>query len=126
MFWKSNLQLELKSCSLHHVDMVHLSGDWEAIWRIIGVYGYPNNKEKYKTWALLKSLNVSGLPWFCFGDFNEILGQHKKTGNNGKTQALIGDFKKRYNSVNCTIWVTQAMLSHSQTTEVVSKMYKKD
>ena len=94
MFWKSHLQLELKSYSLHHVDMVHLSEDGKAIQRVTGVYGYPNNEEKHKTWALLKSLHTNDLLWLCFGDFNEILGRHEKTGNNGKNQALIGRFQE--------------------------------
>jgi len=59
-----------------------------------GLWGYPNNEEKHKTWALLKSLNTSGLPWVCFRDFNEILGQHEKIGNNGKNQALIRGFQE--------------------------------
>ena len=92
MFWKSHLQLELNSYSLHHVDMAHLDENGEATWRITGVYGYPNEGEKHKTWALLQSLNMSDLPWLCFGDFNEILGQHEKTGNNGKNQALVRGF----------------------------------
>jgi len=72
MLWKDQLELTLKSWSSNHIDMEGTGSDSNHRWRITGIYGYPENANKHKTWELIASLNSSALPWLCFGDFNEI------------------------------------------------------
>ncbi|PWA33159.1 hypothetical protein CTI12_AA624890 [Artemisia annua] len=53
-------------------------------WRGSGIYGWPTNQDKYRTWMLLHSLKSSSmLPWVCFGDFNEVLYTFEKVGARG-------------------------------------------
>jgi len=42
--------------------MEGLGSDSNPIWRIIGIYGFPDDEDKYKTWNLIASLNNSALP----------------------------------------------------------------
>uniref|UniRef100_A0A803MKH0 Uncharacterized protein n=1 Tax=Chenopodium quinoa TaxID=63459 RepID=A0A803MKH0_CHEQI len=43
-------------------------------WRFTGVYGHPEDENKYKTSVLLESLKGSDdKPWLCGGDFNLML-----------------------------------------------------
>jgi len=64
--------------------MKNLAQDGETMWRLMGVYGYLDNEDKHNTWVLLKSLNNSSLPWLCFSDYNEVLGEHEKNGGMAK------------------------------------------
>lgn len=42
-----------------------------VMWRLIGIYGWPDMENKYKTWDLIRSLcNYKG-PLLLGGDFNE-------------------------------------------------------
>jgi hypothetical protein len=50
-------------------------------WRFTGVYGFPQTKDRHKTWTLLRDLYAQeDLPWLAAGDFNEILFQREKEG----------------------------------------------
>jgi len=80
LFWKDNVELTLKSWSSHHIDMEGLGSSCTPKWRITGIYGFPEEENKHKTWDLIASLNSPTLPWLCFGDFNEILEHRDKQG----------------------------------------------
>jgi len=71
--------------------MEGLGSDNSPICTITGIYGFPDDEDKYNTWGLIASLNNSMLPWLSFRDFNEILVQHdNKVGpQNHKLQLTI-------------------------------------
>ena len=100
IFWRDSISLVLKSMSPNHIDLEGLGWEGNPIWRITGIYGYPNDEEKHKTWSLIANLNNSALPWLCFGDFNEILAQEEKKGGLLKPQAAIDKFRKAVNECN--------------------------
>ena len=76
--WKSELTVEVKSWSKHHIDAVVFAENG-SYWRCTWIYGHLEMCQKHHTWTLLKKLaNLSSLPWLCFGDFNEILWPHEK------------------------------------------------
>jgi len=72
--------------------MEGMGGDSTLIWSITGIYGFPDDESKHKTWDLIASLNTSNLPWLCFGDFNDILEHQDKKGGSPKPQVLIDNF----------------------------------
>ena len=84
----------MKSISLNHIDLEDLGREGNPIWRITGIYGFPNDEDKCKTWNVIASLNNSALPWLCFGDFNELLAQQEKRGDPPKPQGLVDNFLK--------------------------------
>ncbi|KAK9683154.1 hypothetical protein RND81_10G119900 [Saponaria officinalis] len=53
----------------------------EGWWKGIGIYGWPELCNKYKTWDMLRSLCYGdNIPTILFGDFNEILSNNEKEG----------------------------------------------
>ncbi|KAF7835207.1 Exo_endo_phos domain-containing protein [Senna tora] len=74
LLWRSSVDIRISSFSLNHIDAVISEGLPHRNWRLTGVYGYPNDSDKHKTWQRLTTLFHScSLPWMCLGDFNEIL-----------------------------------------------------
>ncbi|KAK9232713.1 hypothetical protein WN943_022961 [Citrus x changshan-huyou] len=80
LLWNSEVVVEVKSFSKHHIDAV-VNFENGSFWRCTGVYGHPEAEQKHNTWTLLHRLaSLSSLPWLCFGDFNEILLLNRKQG----------------------------------------------
>lgn len=72
MFWRDEIDLSLTSQSQHHMDFEVSETNGEK-WRLTGMYGYPEEENKHKTWELMEELKgVNDLPWLCLGDFNWI------------------------------------------------------
>jgi len=94
LFWKGHVDLALKSWSLNHKEVEGLGSDGKPIWRLMGIYGFPDDEDKPKTWDLIRSLNNAELPWLCFADFTEILVQDEKQVGPPKSQALLDEFQK--------------------------------
>ncbi|PWA52122.1 hypothetical protein CTI12_AA457560 [Artemisia annua] len=62
------------------------------------MYGWPMQQEKYRTWALLRSLKTNQRrPWVCFGDFNEALYAFEKAGRRGCNNSQMKDFLEACN-----------------------------
>ena len=81
MFWKA-----LQSTQIH-------LENWRSF------YYYLDNVDKYNSWDLLKSTNMSDLR-LCSGNFNETLGVHGKGGEDDKTQGLIKGFEEVFQECN--------------------------
>lgn len=80
LLWSRDVDLEIKSYLNHHIDAIitELSGAFK--WRFIGFYGYFETHLRNESWNLLSYLNNQfSLPWFCCGDFNEILSINEKS-----------------------------------------------
>ena len=81
LLWSSDTNLEIKSYSNHNIDAIITEADNGLSWRFIGFYGYPETHLREESWKLLFYLNSQfNLPWFCCGDFNEILSMTEKAG----------------------------------------------
>lgn len=58
-------------------------------------------QQKKHTLTLLRRLvGLSSYPWLCFGDFNEILHTHEKTGGNNRNLNLVVDFRHAIKDCN--------------------------
>ncbi|KAL8457055.1 hypothetical protein ACS0TY_035044 [Phlomoides rotata] len=92
LLWKSDLEVTIQSFSLHHIDAL-VGGDFD--WRLTGIYGHPEDCQKWHTWALLDRLGVgfSGR-WLCMGDFNEIMFGYEKMGGVLMTEGRMVAFKE--------------------------------
>ena len=75
---KNDVVVDTQTYSPNHIE-VHVSSPMQALWRMISVYGHPEERMKSETWRLLKHLWArASLPWMCIGDFNEILYSEEK------------------------------------------------
>lgn len=79
MMWLDCLSLNILSYSAHHI-MCKVSGNVnKGDWFILGIYGWPENNARDRTWRLMTSIKRSMLdPWLCMGDFNEIMWSFEK------------------------------------------------
>ncbi|PWA73584.1 hypothetical protein CTI12_AA146360 [Artemisia annua] len=83
LFWKKDCDLAVENFSRNHIDFL-VKEDGGNVWRGTGIYGWPTQQEKFRTWALLRSLqSYQRRPWVCFGDFNEVLYAYEKAGRRG-------------------------------------------
>lgn len=81
LLWSSDTNLEIKSFSNNHIDAVITDPIDSFTWRFTGFYGHPVTHLRGDSWKLLSYLNNQfSLPWFCCGDFNEILSVNEKAG----------------------------------------------
>jgi exonuclease III len=73
LFWRSEVEVGVKSFSKYHIDSVIQEEDGLK-WRFTGIYGEPKSEDRDNTWETLHYLNHQfQMPWLCGGDFNEIL-----------------------------------------------------
>jgi len=81
LFWRKNLDLEIFNYSKSHILVVIKDADGQPFWQFTGFHGNPDTTRRGESWALLRHLKtLLPLPWFCEGDFNEIVEQSKKEG----------------------------------------------
>uniref|UniRef100_A0A803MS51 Endonuclease/exonuclease/phosphatase domain-containing protein n=1 Tax=Chenopodium quinoa TaxID=63459 RepID=A0A803MS51_CHEQI len=78
--WKSSVDVVVNNYSKNHIDAV-INSSGQKKWRFTGIYGHPEDENKYKTGLLLKGLwNSQGGPWLYGGDFNLLLQSSEKMG----------------------------------------------
>ncbi|KAL0298088.1 UNVERIFIED_CONTAM: hypothetical protein Scaly_3073100 [Sesamum calycinum] len=81
LLWCKDIEVWLQSFLGNHIDATVKSEECPTGWRFTGFYGNLDVARQKDMWNLLRNLaKVSMRPWFCGGDFNEILGQHEKQG----------------------------------------------
>ena len=81
LLWMNEVRLEVKSFSVQHIDANIKDCNGANVWRFTGYYGNPEVSQRCRSWDLLRQLkNQSSLPWFCAGDFNEIVADNEKIG----------------------------------------------
>lgn len=69
-------------------------GAQEASWRFTGFYGESRRELWHRSWDLLKLLQTRGtLPWFCAGDFNEILDPGEQFGGLVRSERQMDGFR---------------------------------
>ena len=98
LLWSNDTNLEIKSYSNHHIDAIITEADNGLSWRFTGFYGYLETHLREESWKLLFYLNSQfNLPWFCYGDFNEILSMIEKSGGVQRSQTQMDGFRRIVN-----------------------------
>lgn len=57
MFWKREVNLEIKSYSRHHIDVVVTNEVSGFKWRVTNFYGHPETHYRKESWNFLDALN---------------------------------------------------------------------
>ena len=87
MYWKKEVNLEIKSYSRQHINAVVVEEESGFKWRLTGFYGHPETHQRKESWRYLNTLNLQfTLPWLCFGDFNDIISVEEKLGGAPRPQ----------------------------------------
>lgn len=99
LFWKDDVvSFSTVSFSQNHVcgDVVS-RGNFH--WRFVGIYGWPEEENKHKTWSLIKTLcdEYEG-PIVFGGDFNEILSYYEKEGGSARDRRGMVGFREEMES----------------------------
>ena len=90
LLWTREINLEIKNFGNHHIDAIIIEETSNFKWRFTGFYGHPQTHMRQQSWDLLEFLkNQSQLPWFCFGDFNEVLSMDKKSSGAVRSQSQM-------------------------------------
>ncbi|XP_057250800.1 uncharacterized protein LOC130591483 [Beta vulgaris subsp. vulgaris] len=93
IFWTEDVKFTLVSFSQNHI-----CGDIDAgsmSWRFVGIYGWPKEEDKHKTWSLLRHLcEESPLPLLIGGDFNEIMSYGEKEGGVDRNRRAMVAFRE--------------------------------
>ncbi|KAH1084030.1 hypothetical protein J1N35_023791 [Gossypium stocksii] len=72
--WKGNSLVYLRSFSSFHIDVDIRDNECGDFWRLTGFYGNSEEKNRRKSWELLRQLSHDqAIPWVVLRDFNEIL-----------------------------------------------------
>ena len=74
LLWMNEVNLEIASYSLSHIDAKVNSESEGDRWRFSGFYGHFETQKRPASWNLLRLLHYQiALPWLCVGAFNEIM-----------------------------------------------------
>ena len=78
LIWKVEVRLEVMNYTENHI-LAKVVEDDGFEWFLTGFYGWPEARQKHKSWALLKHLSsfVDG-PWCCIRNFNAFLPSLEK------------------------------------------------
>ncbi|KAL8512591.1 hypothetical protein ACS0TY_018908 [Phlomoides rotata] len=83
MLWNEEMDVTLTSFSNNHISVKVTLDNGRGEWFLSGIYGWPEKVNRGKTWELMKLIEPPrDNPWFCMGDFNEILWSSEKKGGN--------------------------------------------
>ena len=80
LFWKDGVTIDVQSFAYDHIDAWIDGGSGIGWWHLTGFYGSPETDRRPESWAKLKFLKNSSLPWLVIGDFNEIIWLSEKKG----------------------------------------------
>ena len=57
LLWKNDVMVNTQTYSPNHIDVV-VSSPSQALWRLTGVYGHPEERLKSETWRLMRHLRA--------------------------------------------------------------------
>ena len=104
LLWTHEVCVKLQSYNKLHIDVAVLDPlSDEEKWHFTGFYGEPRRENRWRSWALLQHLKqLSGSPWLCAGDFNEILEATEQFGGVTRPEGLMDGFREAVSTCGFT------------------------
>ncbi|XP_040996131.1 uncharacterized protein LOC121242293 [Juglans microcarpa x Juglans regia] len=95
LFWKDDLNVSLTSYSHFHISTKIKQRGNKGEWLMTGFYGHPLISKRSSSWNLLNTLKpTDNVPWFCVGDYNEILYNGEKYGGGMRPYSQMEAFRQ--------------------------------
>ena len=100
LYWRNDIEVEVISSSLNHIDVI-INKSSVSAWRFTRFYGEPETHKRHESWDLLRRLyGQNSLPWLCADDFNEVTKQSKKSGGRLRPCAQMQLFREVLDECN--------------------------
>ncbi|CAL1383060.1 unnamed protein product [Linum trigynum] len=94
IWWKDGIQLEVMSITQNLID-VKITDENVGVWRFTGIYGWPEGRDKWQTWDMIRQLSDQwDGPWLCGGDFNQVQSADEKKGGNLTAEPTMNEFNE--------------------------------
>lgn len=94
MYWREEVEVTIISFSQNHI-CGDISYNGARAWRFVGVYGWPKEEDKHRTWSLLRYLcGEADVPVILGGDFNEIMSYEEKEGGSNRERREMVKFRE--------------------------------
>ena len=95
------MEVDAQTYSPRHIDAIVTKEQSKNKWRFTEFYRHPETNKSEESWRLLEELSTrSTIPWFCIGDFNEIMHRREKEGGNTHPKWQMKNFYKAVNRCN--------------------------
>nr|GLL37956.1 uncharacterized protein LOC109157277 [Ipomoea trifida] len=93
LLWHESVEVEVTGYSCNHIDSIVSLDVRSPRWRFTGYYRYPKRSRRRESWKMLRMLSgMSTMPWVCMGDYNDLLYQSEKRGNNLHPNLFLNGF----------------------------------
>lgn len=93
ILWKNHISCTVVDSSMNYIDVIMLENNVQSWWCSC-FYGIPERSRRRESWNIIRSLSTrSHLPWFIFGDFNDMLLSTDKKGVHPHPQYLLNGFR---------------------------------
>lgn len=103
IMWKRTIACEVMSFSSNHIN-VHVLERGVYAWKITCFYGFPKRHIRQESWDFFLSLAITfKLPWYVFGDFNDLLNESNKIRNHPHPQNLLEGFRAAIDDFELTL-----------------------
>lgn len=96
LFWKDEVEVELKNYSSCHIDvLVRKKTRAAQEWRVTGFYGAPKVEDRPHSWRFLRTLfGIQHDAWLCVGDFNETMNASEHFSNADRPEYQMRAFRE--------------------------------
>ncbi|CAL1358520.1 unnamed protein product [Linum trigynum] len=109
-----------------HFNDVAIDEEKEGQWRFTGVYGWPENSVKWRTWDLRSLGGQWNGPCLYGGDFNQVLSTEEKSGGRQAHEMEMSSFGDCLTDTGCRIWVSKGTRLRGRTGEIEAGSSKND
>jgi hypothetical protein len=93
LWWRDGVEVSVRPWCQRYIDAeIKFEGKH---WRFTGIYGEPRTELRHRTWEALQYLRAQDdLPWFCMGDFNEVVAQEEQLRGNPRSYSQMKAFRE--------------------------------
>ncbi|WOG99649.1 hypothetical protein DCAR_0519003 [Daucus carota subsp. sativus] len=94
LLWKNEGGITIVNSCSNFIDF-EVTHEQIGRWRYTGYYRIPDRSKRREAWSMIKNLAAdSMLPWCIIGDFNDLMTEDEKKGEQCHPRALLNGFSE--------------------------------